>query len=162
MIRSLIVTCFLLLMLSCTQSGYVQDEQMAIEVANKFIKAIMQQSYQEAYDQYLSAGIKFGPKSTIDYFKADWEAIRNKFGVIQKATFSAWQPVPGKRAIQLYYDVSHKNVKEKVVYHIVLEGYQKRGYTIFLVDIGNEQRYPANATNLPPKQTIEKKIEILP
>jgi len=158
----LVFACCCLIMVGCSKKEYVQDENLAIDISGKFIKAIMTNQYQEAYDAYLSPGIKFGPKATLDYFKADWDAIIDKYGQLNKATFDGWQTVSGKRALQVYYLVKHENVEEPVNYHFVLEGYKKTGYTIFLIDIGNEQKYPPHLATAPEIQKKEEIIEILP
>lgn len=147
----------------CTNGAKnVQDENKAIEIGNGFLKAIMADDFKKAYDDYMSPGVKFGPKATLEHFSADWSAIKEKFGAISEARFDAWQLVPGKRALQLYYLISHAQVDEPIVYHLVLEGNLEMGYTIFLVDIGNEQIYPPNVSEIPEKHKLDRDIVLSP
>lgn len=152
----------LLVISACTTTTYVQDENKARESGDAFLKAIMDQDYKTAYDTYLSPGLKFGTQGQFSYFLADWQAIIEKFGKIDKAVLQAWQPAPGKHALQLYYQVVHEKVKEPVTYHLVLEGDQTHGYTVFIVDIGNVQPYPPQVHPLPEKIAVENSQEIKP
>ncbi len=156
-------TALLILLLSgCSTTTYVQDKTKAMASGNGFLKAIMDHEYKTAYENYLSPGLKFGAHGQYEYFLADWQAIIEKFGKIEKAQLVAWQPAPGKHALQLYYQVKHQQVKVPVTYHLVLEGDKTHGYTVFIVDIGNVQPYPPQTNPLPEKVNLPAPVEINP
>jgi hypothetical protein len=157
----LVMLCFLIS--SCSTSKPVKlDENTAIATTNAFLKAVMQGEYQSAYDQHMSPGIKFNPNSNLEHFIADWNAIVEKYGVLQKAVFDAYQIVPGKRVMQLYYLVTQEKVEVPIVYHFVLEQDKTGKFTIFILDIGNEKTYPENSNVRVEKRTKEEVIEVLP
>jgi len=157
----LVMLCFLLS--GCASKEEVLlDENQAISTANAFLQEIMNKNFKLAYDNYMSPGIKFNPNSTLDQFTADWQAIIEKYGSLQKATFDAYQLVPGKRVIQLYYNIVQEKVKKPIVYHLVLEQDRQGKFTIFLIDIGNEKVYPPNATEPAAKIKKEEIIEVIP
>lgn len=158
----LVMLCFLASACGTSRPVVKLDENAAIDMTNAFIKALMQGDYQNAYDQYMSPGIKFNPNSTLEQFSADWVAIVDKYGVLRKAVFDAYQSVPGKRVLQLYYQVTQEKVAAPIVYHFVLEQDKKGKFTIFIVDIGNEKTYPPNAKVPVEKKRKEEVIEVLP
>ncbi|MBN1595565.1 hypothetical protein JW933_06530 [candidate division FCPU426 bacterium] len=144
------------------QADIAIDENTAIGMADAFLKAVMQGEYQKAYDEYMSPGLKFNPNSTPEQFTADWEAIVEKYGAVKKAVFDAYQIVPGKRVLQLYYLVTHAQVAAPVVYHLVLEQNQAGKFTIFIIDIGNEQKYPPGFAGEMEKKKKDQHLEVLP
>lgn len=50
-------------------------------------------------------------------------------GEIERASFEYFQPVPGQRAIQLYYRIEHKKIGS-TLYQFTLEGDSDQGYKI--------------------------------
>ncbi len=150
------------LALGCAQrQPFTHDEDAAIAAGNAFFKALMDKNFQTAYEQYLSPGIKFGPQGSLEQFTADMQAVTDQFGPIEKAVFDAYQLVPGRKVIQLYYTVKHAKAGD-VVYHLVTEAVNPENYTIFLIDIGNQAKYPENATTEEPKQKKAETIEVVP
>lgn len=154
MVRSVLsAVCFGILLAACAQPkpAVVMNEDQAIAAANDFLRAVMRRDYAAAYAR-ISPGVKYAPQMRFEQFAADWDAIQEKYGALQKAVFTAYQPVPGRRVMQLYYEVSHRR---PIAYHLLVEADAAGRYTIFLVDIGNAQTYPpqAVATMTPLKKT---------
>lgn len=149
-----------LLIAGCAAEEQGLDENQAIATGNSFLKVILQGAYPAAYDQYMSVGLKFDPRSSLEQFVADWQTIAEEFGKPEKAVFDAYQLVPGKRVLQLYYTVTHQKSGE-ITYHLVMEQAREGKFTIFLVDVGNEVTYPPAG---PPAEKLKKSetIEILP
>ncbi len=82
-------------------------------------------------------------EAQVDKFESDSKSSRQIRGELSKAVFDSFQPVPGQRAIQLYYNVFHKKTGA-ILYRFVLKGDSKVGYKIIVVDIGNQVQYPPN------------------
>lgn len=135
-----------------TPKTFTLDENQAIAAANGFLQAIMAQDWTQAYT-FISPGAKFTKQMKFEQFSADLEAIRGKFGPIQKATFDAYQLVPGKRVIQLYYQVKHQKA-DVLTYHLLVEVDPLGHYTLFLVDVGDGQPYPSS--NGPQSEKLKK------
>ncbi len=156
------LTVFLLgvLLAGCAAEKKTLDENQAIKAGNGFLKLIMLGEYQAAYDKYMSSSIKFDTRSNLEQFTADWQTIAEEYGKQTKAVFEAYQLVPGKRVIQLYYTVSHEKSGD-ITYHLVLEQGRDGAFTLFLVDIGNEVKYPSTGQ---PTEKLKKDetIEIAP
>ncbi|MCD4813615.1 hypothetical protein K8S19_07985 [bacterium] len=162
--RTLMIVCvFCALLFSCApKTQVVINVDQAIGTVNTFFRNIMQHQYQRAYDTAMSPGIKFNPASSLEQFSADWDAIFDKYGPLRRVVFNAYQPVAGRRVIQLYYTVEHEKVVDPIVYHFVLEQNRQGAITIFMIDIGNEKPYPPHVKTPAEKQTKDTLIEILP
>jgi len=137
------------------------DPEQAVAAANEFFAAVLQGAYGRAYDHSMSPAIKISPQASRAQFLADWEAVVEQYGAPRRAVFEAYQLVPGKRVVQVYYHVTHARAGV-VVYHVVLEQSPKGRFTVFLVDIGNAQAYPPGAAVPAEKQTLDRVIEITP
>jgi hypothetical protein len=149
---------FCLLLAACVQPkpAIVMDENRAIAAANGFLKAVMQSDYHAAY-AFISPGLKYNPQMRFEQFTADWDAIQSKYGPIRKAVLDTYQPVPGRRVMQLYYQV-FQNSRAPIVYHLLVEADSADKYTLFLIDIGNAQPFPPGAA---PTVTPLKKAEVI-
>ncbi|MEJ2183368.1 MAG: hypothetical protein P8Y66_07575 [Nitrospirota bacterium] len=136
-----LIVFFALVTYACSVSSIYHDEDKAIIVANSFLKALINEDYDKAYSTFLSDRLKENVK--LERFKSDLKDSQKIRGHLKKAVFDSYQPVPGQRAIQLYYNVTHDKIGA-VPYHLVLEGDGKAGYTIIVLDIGNQMQYPPN------------------
>ncbi len=117
------------------------DPAKFVAVGDAFLQTLMRGQYQSAYDQYISPGAKYNPKFSLQQFSADWQAIMEKYGAIKKAVITSTQVVPGKRVVQLYYQVTHEKAGE-IEYHLVGEMDPTGRCTFFLIDLGNVEKYP--------------------
>jgi len=131
-----------------------------IGAGNALLQGIMQGQFQAVYEQWISPGAKFNPKFSLPQFTADWQAIFEKYGPITRAELMAYQPVPGRRVTQLYYQVSHEKAGT-MEYHLVAESDKAGHATVFLLDIGNAQVYPP-VGEPGEKKAPGQKIEVLP
>ena len=147
-----------LMVLGCAQQETGLEPGQAVEAMNGFLVALMEGDYRTAYDTHLSPGIKFGAQGTYEQFAADMAAVQEKFGPITSARLKGYRRVPGKRVYEVFYEVDHET-SGAIPYHLVVE--QPRPelpFTVFLVDIGNEQPYPAHDPNsgeiVPPAEPV--------
>ncbi|NTV51581.1 MAG: hypothetical protein HGA76_01005 [Candidatus Firestonebacteria bacterium] len=131
-----------------------------ITAGNLFLKGIMQGRIQATYEQWVSPGAKFNPGFSLPQFTADWQAIAEKYGALQKAELTAYQIVPGRKVVQLYYRVTHARAG-MVEYHLVTETDARGRCTVFLIDVGNAQSYPAGGL-AGEKVTLSKSLEVTP
>jgi len=116
-----------------------------ITAGNMFLKGVMQGQIQPTYEQWVSPGAKFSPRFSLAQFTADWQAITGKYGSFKKARLTAYQIVPGRQVVQLYYQVTQGQA-EPIEYHLVTEADPRGRCTVFFIDIGNAQTYPAGGT----------------
>lgn len=137
----LLTILFLLLTNGCSVSSIYHDEDKAIDISNLFLKALINEDYNAAYNTFLSNRLK--NELQFERFESDLKKNQKIRGRLEKAVFDSFQPVPGQRAIQLYYNVTHEKAGD-VMYHFVLEGDGKIGYKIIIVDIGDQMQYPPN------------------
>ena len=140
--KMLALTFFLFLLVNgCSVKAVYHDEDKAIDTANQFLRYLVRENYTAAYNNYISDSIK--KNLSFDHFESALKKSVEIRGQLIKAVFDSFQPVPGQRTIQLYYNVFHKGAGI-ILYHFVLEGDDKVGYEIILVDIGNQIQYPPN------------------
>jgi hypothetical protein len=151
---ALLGLCLFLAACAQPKQALVMDENQAIAVANGFLKAVIHGDYQTAYT-FISPGLKFNPQMRFEQFAADWDAIKSKYGPIRKAVLDTYQPVPGRRVLQLYYQV-YQPAPTPIVYHLLAEADRAGRYTLYLIDIGNAQPFPPGAA---PTVTPLKKAE---
>lgn len=141
--KKLVVLIGLILILSgCSVNMIEHDPDKAIDTANKFLFDLLREDYSSAYKQHVRDALK--KELSFQQFESDLKLSKKERGPIEKADFDGYKPVPGERAIQLYYKVQHKEAGS-IVYHLVLEGDGKSGYKIIVGDIGNQMPYPPNS-----------------
>lgn len=143
------VLMMLLVLGACAAKLPPQNEDQAIAVANLFLKDLAQGNFEHAYNTYLSAETRQAPGATPESFQQEFEALIRRDGKIQRAKFDSHQAVPGRNEIQLYYQVTHAQAGE-VLYHFVLSGHSGIGYSILLLDRGNNLPYPEDHELRPP------------
>lgn len=129
-----------------------------ITAGNMFLKGIMQGKIQETYEQWVSPGAKFSPRFSLQQFTADWQAIVEKYGALKKARLTAYQIVPGRQVVQLYYQVMQAKAGG-VEYHLVAEADPRGRCTVFFIDIGNAQIYPTGGE---PGKKVPQSLEVEP
>jgi hypothetical protein len=117
------------------------DPAVFVTVGNSFLQTLMHGQYQSAYDRFISPGAKYNPGFSLQQFIADWQAITEKYGPIKKAVIAQTQAVPGRKIVQLYYQVTHEKAGE-TEYHLVGEMDPAGRCTFFLIDLGNVEKYP--------------------
>jgi|GEM_PF-2637266 len=140
--RKIALLVLLLLIVSgCSAKVANRDEDKAIDVGNKFLKALMNDNYDMAYADFVSDRLKTNVKA--DDFASTFKANAERRGRITKAVFDSYQPIPDHKAYQLYYNVNHATAGD-VMYHLVLEDDGTSGYRVIFVDIGNQMQYPPN------------------
>ena len=152
----LVVAAFFLA--GCNVNVIYHDEDKAIESANLFLKTVIRADYATAYAQISERAKQVMPFEKFEvFFKTNQERV----GAFAKVVFDSYQPVPGQRAIQLYYNVSHQK-GGNILYHLVLDGDEKMGYKILIVDVGNHIPYPSNMKYLGgmPRTKKNKVIEV--
>ena len=128
------------LIAGCSVNAIYHDEDKAIEDSNLFLKALIKEDFAAAY---LQISDRLKQSVPLERFKSDLKLSLEQRGTIEKAVFDSFQAVPGQMAIQLYYNVFHRDAKN-ILYHFVLEGDGKTGYKIVVFDIGNQMPYPPN------------------
>jgi hypothetical protein len=131
-----------------------------ITAGNMFLKGVMQGRLNETYAQWVSPGVKLSRSFSLEQFTADWQAIEGKYGVLRKARLTAYQIVPGRKVVQLYYQVTQGKAAS-VEYHLVAEAGPGGRCTIFFIDIGNAQPYPA-AGNPGEKVALPQPLDVAP
>jgi hypothetical protein len=157
----------LILMASLMVAGCGPSKPVAVDpsdfitAGNLFLKGIMQGQIQPTYEKLVSPGVKYSPQFSLPQFTADWQAIVEKYGALKKAELTEYQVVPGRKVVQLYYQVTHEKAGT-VAYHLVAEmDPQGRRCTVFFIDIGNAKPYPP--VGLPgEKKAPAQKIEVMP
>lgn len=139
------------------------DPAPFITTGNAFLKTLMQGKYQEAYVKYISPSAKFMPQFSQQQFTADWQAIVEKYGILKKAVLKQYQVFPNHAVVQLYYAVTQEKGGKNfdITYHLVAESDPQGRCTVFLIDVGNVQAYPAGGQG-GEKKTPEQAVEILP
>ena len=138
--RAVLILILAVVLSGCSVKTIYHDEDIAIDVANKFLLNIIKGNYSDAYNKQIGDRLK--DIVSLEQFEEGLRQSAQVRGAISKALFDSFEPVPGQRAIQLFYNVYHEN--EVIMYHFVLEGDGKAGYRIILLDIGNQMRYPPN------------------
>jgi len=139
--KMVFIVLFLLSVNGCSINAIYHDEDEAIEISSSFLRDLIHEDYRSAYDTFLSSRLKNNVQFGL--FESDLKQNQYIRGRLKKAVFDSFQLVPGQKAIQLYYNVTHEKAGD-VMYHFVLEGDGKAGYKIIVLDIGNQMRYPPN------------------
>jgi hypothetical protein len=146
---------------ACGHTGKQHDLKLAAARVDDFIKLVMQENYRQAYDRCISAGIKYNPQYSYERITSDLREVRAQFGPMVQAHCTGYREVLGKYILHLYYDVEHVKVG-KIVYHFVVEGYAKLGYSIFLIDIGNATADASRTDDLGPLLLLEPAPTVVP
>jgi hypothetical protein len=136
------------------------DPAPFITAGDMFLKGIMQGRIEETYAQWVSPGIKINPRFSQQQFMADWQAIIHKYGALKKARLTYYQIVPG-RQVQLYYQVTQGQAMP-IEYHLVTETDPKGRCTVFFIDIGNGQVFPAGGGKPGDKIPLPQSLEVAP
>jgi hypothetical protein len=138
--KSLILIWISLVFFDCVRR-LEHNLSIAAMTSNKVLFELFNKNYKEVFLQFHQDLLK---EFTFEEFRDGIEKVYfDQFGGIKKFVFDSYLPVPGQKAIQLYY-IAHFNSGEKVVFHFVLFGDAKSGYKIRIFDIGNQIEYPPN------------------
>jgi hypothetical protein len=130
----------------------------AIDSCNKFIRALIVEDYDVAYD-CISDRLKEDVSK--EQFVRDLKYSREKLGNFDKVIFDSYAFVPGQRAIELFY-IFQQEISGDVEWHFVLEGDSKTRYELFFLDIGNRHRYPEDIKYIkaPPRLKLNREVVV--
>jgi len=114
---------------ACHKQMVPQNEDMAIGIANLFLKELAHGNYVEVYKTYMDDSIKQESRNSLEGLEDYYSELQERYGPMSKAVFDAFQGVPGENALQLFYNITHEK-KGVIVYHLVLAGDADRGYKV--------------------------------
>ena len=107
------------------------SQYMAIAVANKTLTLLFDQNFEEAY---LLFHLEFQKQMKYELFEQVLHAAMFEENEgIKEITFDYYLPVPGQKAIQLFYKTNYHSGKENKL-HVVLLGDVDEGYKIVYMD----------------------------
>ena len=137
------------------------NQYMAISETNKTLALLFAEKFEEAYMHFHP---EFKKTTKFELFeKALYAAIFKESGGISKITFDYYLPVPGQKAIQLFYK-THYYSEKKHELQVVLLGDVEEGYKIvymdFIYDMG-ESSYNVKVYGLD-RMEIDGEIVIKP
>ena len=120
-----IINFIAILLYGCGVNIIIHDEDKAVTEANLVLEILfINENYKEAYD-------KFDPEFKKHYTSANLkqivEQVRSEFGNLKEFQVDSFLPMPGKRAITLFYKGIHE---DGVSYHRVVLVGDKKGYKV--------------------------------
>ncbi len=139
--KNVLALILAVLMAGCTfnVNAIHHDELKAIDTANHFFLNLIKGNYKDAYDNQTND--RFKQVTPPKKFNSDMEELMHSYGAPTKASYDYFQPVPGQKAIQLFYNVNHRQ-EGTVQYIFYLEGDAEAGYKISGFRAGKKGKNP--------------------
>lgn len=136
--KSLASLWFLLIFPLVLEASHMiyHNQYMAIAVTNETLSLLFDQEYKGAY---LLFHPDFQKEMKYELFeKVLHAAMFQESEGINKITFDYYLPVPGQKAIQLFYKTNYNSGKEHTL-HVVLLGDSDEGYKIVYMDFVSDE-----------------------
>ncbi len=130
--RNIKIFWFLIILLTLGAVQIIAHNQyMAIAVANKTLTLLFDKNFEEAY---LLFQLEFQKQMKYELFEEVLHAAMFEENEgIKEIAFDYYLPVPGQKAIQLFYKTNYNSEKENKL-HVVLLGDVDEGYKIVYMD----------------------------
>jgi hypothetical protein len=110
----------------CSVTTIYHDEELAIAEANSFIKTYYLEEAPDKAFQMLDFEVR--KTLTIGNLKDVLLTLVAKVGKAKRFTFDSFEPMPGQKAMTLYYECEHE--KGKTFHKLVLLGDVSSGYAV--------------------------------